>query len=84
MRKMLPRRKATIVVAIAAISLVLIAISTFVFPMSVLSRLWQTSHQTEPFYILLTDPPTVPQGTTYLNLTYISIADFMIDALCST
>jgi hypothetical protein len=80
MRKMLPRRKTTIVVAIAAISLVLIAISTFVFPMSVLSRLWQTSHQTEPFYILLTDPPTVPQGTTYLNLTYISIAVHIVDA----
>ncbi|GEM_PF-760946 len=79
MHKMRPRQKATIVVAIAAISLVLIAISTFVFPMSVLSRLWQTSHQTEPFYIMLTDPPTVPQGTTYLNLTYISIAIHIVD-----
>jgi hypothetical protein len=28
---------------------------------------------------MLTDPPTVPQGTTYLNLTYISIAIHIVD-----
>ena len=51
-------------------AIVIIAVSLLANP----SMLPSPAYATAPFTVMLTDPPTVPAGTTLLNLTYSDIA----------
>ncbi|MEM3684800.1 MAG: DUF4382 domain-containing protein [Conexivisphaerales archaeon] len=63
-------------IAAVAVAILLIAASAFIPSFLTGTR---SSTQTTQFYVLLTDPPTVPQGTSYLNLTYSSISIHVIE-----
>ncbi|MGD0027811.1 MAG: hypothetical protein ABSC91_02615 [Candidatus Bathyarchaeia archaeon] len=58
--------------AAVLVAIVLIAVVLFANPASFLTPS-QTS-ATTPFLVMLTDPPTVPAGTTVLNLTYTNVS----------
>lgn len=68
-------RKWTFRYSIAAVlmAIVVIAVVMFTNPLSSLTPS-QTSSAGASFLVMLTDPPTVPAGTTVLNLTYTNIS----------
>jgi hypothetical protein len=58
--------------AAVLVAIIIIAVVLFANPMSFVTPN-QTS-VTAPFLVMLTDPPTVPAGTTVLNLTYSDVS----------
>ena len=74
-RKLKMSRKWTLKYGLAAVvvAIVVIAVALFANPMYFLTSS-QTSGASSSFSIMLTDPPTVPAGTTILDLTYYNIS----------
>jgi hypothetical protein len=68
-------RKWTLKYGLAAVvvAIIVIAVALFANPLYFLTSS-QTSAATSSFLVMLTDPPTVPAGTTVLNLTYYNIS----------
>ena len=62
--------------AAVLISIAIIAIVLFTNP---LSSLGPNQVSAAPFLVMLTDPPTVPAGTTVLNLTYSDVLLHVLD-----
>jgi hypothetical protein len=74
-RKKRMERKWTFKYGLAAVlmAIVVIAVVIFTNPLSSLMPS-QTSSAGASFLVMLTDPPTVPAGTTVLNLTYTNVS----------
>ena len=60
---------AAVIAAVAVIAISLVANPIIINPMGA-DQIFTAS----PFLVMLTDPPTVPEGTTQLNLTYADIS----------
>jgi hypothetical protein len=72
-RKLRMSRKWTLKYGLAAVLAAIVVIATVLFANPMFPVTPNQTSATASFVVMLTDPPTVPNGTTVLNLTYSNV-----------